>query len=98
MSKEFFSKTENGTEYRIYLYTFGDGGFPTLIRSALDVADGVHGELVDYINENIDCLNDEVLGLADRIGYEDAKEILSVAARRMAIMKMKNEGWTLCFE
>ena len=98
MSKEFFSKTENGTEYRIYLYTFGDGEFPTLVRSALDAADGVHGELVDYINENIDCLNDKVLGLADSIGYENAKEIMSTVARHMVIMKMKDEGWTLYFE
>ena len=98
MTKEFFSKTENDTEYRIYLYTFGDGGFPTLIRSALDATDGVHGELVDCINESIDCLNDKVLELADKIGYEDAKEVLSTVARRMAIMKMKNEGWTLYFE
>ena len=98
MTKEFFSKTENGTEYRIYLYTLCDGGFPTLVRSALDAADGVHGELVDYINENIVYLSDKVLDLADIIGYEDAKEILSIAARRMAIMKMKDEGWTLCFE
>ena len=98
MSKQFFSKTENGTEYRIYFHTFVDGGFPTLIRSALDVTYGVHEELVDYINENIDCLNDKVLELADVIGYEEAQEILSTAARRMAIMKMKDEGWTLCFE
>ena len=98
MSKEFFSKTENGTEYRIYFHTFVDGGFPTLIRSALDVTYGVHEELVDCINESIDYMNDNVLVLADSIGFEEAQEILTTAARHMAIMKMKDEGWTLCFE
>lgn len=100
MSKEFFSKVENGTEYRIYMYTLSDGGFPVLLRSALDAADGVHEELVNSINSIIDDLENKVIdaATASGISYDSAKQALASTARSAALMIMERGGWALHWE
>ena len=94
MNAMFFSKTENGTEYRIYLHIL-DSGFPFVLRSALDAADGVHGELVDYINECTDKLAE--LARRDspvsKIGYEEKRKAFSSLALASVNAEMEADGW-----
>lgn len=94
MCKYFFSKTENGTEYRIYLQSFCD--FPILIRSALDAADGVHGELVEEINNTVFGLENSVLKIADVSGvsYADVRQAMAETARTAVGRLMESAGWT----
>ena len=94
MCRYFFSKTENHTEYRIYLHSIG--GFPILIRSALDAANGVHGELVEEVNNTVYNLEDAVLKIANAsdISYEDARQVMATTARTAVGMMMEAAGWT----
>lgn len=96
-SNLYYKKAENGTVYRIYLMDFGND--PWLCRSALDAADGVHGEMVERINGVTEAVHNSIIdNYAPAIGYEKANEIACDVARSFIVATMKDEGWTIFSE
>ena len=96
-SNQYFEKVENDTTYRIYL--MDNGCDPWLCRSSLDVADGVHSELVEHINgTNAEVYDKLISNYTPVIGYEKAFEIARYALRTFIIATMEDEGWTMFSE
>ena len=88
ISNHYFEKAENGTTYRVYLQDFA--GRPSLIRSALDAADGVHGDLVNTINEVVD----QCIEMA--IEFSDDLDKVYAAGRKYISKKMLEAGFKEC--
>lgn len=96
-SNQYFEKVENNTTYRIYL--MDNGCDPWLCRSAFDAAEGMHGELVDHINDvNGAVYNSIISNYAPVIGYERAHEMGCDTLRTFIIATMEDEGWTMFSE
>lgn len=96
-NNQYFEKFENDTTYRIYL--MDNGCDPWLCRSSLDVADGMHGELVERVNgANEAVYNSIISNYAYDIGYERAHEIACNVLRKFIIATMEGEGWTMFSE
>lgn len=94
----YFSKTEDGTEYRIYLYECG--GWPLVLRSALDEADGVHRELVSGLNDATDAIKAHLYdteGIFGTLTLEQRGEILSTVAQRAVVYALEGAGWAIHF-
>ena len=90
----YFEKVENNVTYRIYL--MDNGCDPWLCRSALDVTDGMHGDLVESTNGANEAVHNSIISkYAPVIGYDKAFDIARYALRMFIIATMKDEGWTI---
>ena len=94
-STQYFEKIENGARYRIYLYEF-EASSPFLCRSALDAADGVHGELTKNISSEAEATFRKLVGQDLRLNltYKQRAIIASKACRSSMIFALENMGWT----